>query len=58
MLCCVLLISWVDVSSGAQSPFEGSWKLELAESQSSTRIYTYLRQDNTYHRTLAYCWEE
>ncbi|MGA7926247.1 MAG: hypothetical protein WCA20_09635 [Candidatus Sulfotelmatobacter sp.] len=51
MLCCVLLISWVDVSSGAQSPFEGGWKIDLAESQSSTRIYTYLLQNNTYRCT-------
>jgi hypothetical protein len=48
-LCCVLLISWLMlVQAMPQSPFNGVWKVDLAESQRSTRTYAYLLQDNTY----------
>jgi len=51
-LCCVLLISWLLlVQATAQSRFDGTWKIDLAESQSSTKIYAYLLQDNTYRCT-------
>jgi hypothetical protein len=33
----------------AQSPFDGTWKINLAESQSSTKPAVYLLQDGTYH---------
>jgi hypothetical protein len=53
-LCCVLLISWlmlVQAIAMAQSPFEGVWKVDLAESESSTKLYAYLLQDSTYRCT-------
>jgi len=37
-----------------QSPFNGVWKVDLAESQSSTKTYAYLLQDNTYRCTTCY----
>ncbi len=33
----------------AQSPFDGTWKIDLAESQPSTKPDVYLLQDGTYH---------
>ena len=52
LLCCVLLISWLMlVQAMAQSPFDGVWKVDLGESQSSTKIYAYLLQDTTYRCT-------
>jgi len=33
----------------AQSPFDGTWKINLAESQSSTKPAVYLLQGGTYH---------
>jgi hypothetical protein len=51
-LCCVLLISRLMlVQAMAQSPFEGVWKVDLAESESSTKIYAYLLQDSAYRCT-------
>ena len=51
-LCCVLLISQLMLVQGiSQSPFNGVWKVDLAESQSSTKTYAYLLQDNTYRCT-------
>jgi len=35
----------------AQSAFDGAWKVDLTESESSTKIYAYLVQDNTYRCT-------
>jgi uncharacterized protein YqgV (UPF0045/DUF77 family) len=35
----------------AQNPFDGVWKVDLAESKPSTKIYAYLLQDNTYRCT-------
>jgi len=52
LLWCVLLISWLMVAQAmAQSPFDGVWKIDIAESQSSTKTYAYLLQDNTYRCT-------
>ena len=48
--CCVLLISWLAFLQ-AQSRFDGSWKIDLAESQPPTKPETYLLQDNTYRCT-------
>src|SRR5580700_10101812 len=51
-LCCLLLIFWLMlVPAMAQSPFDGVWKVDLAESPSSTKIYSYLLQDNKYRCT-------
>jgi hypothetical protein len=47
MLCCVLLISWSTLVQ-AQSRFDGTWKIDLAESQPPTKPDVYLLQDNTY----------
>ena len=41
VLCFVLLFSW-SAFAQAQSRFDGTWKIDLAESQSSTKIYAYL----------------
>jgi len=41
----------VQAMAMAQSPFEGVWKVDLAESESSTKIYAYLLQDGTYRCT-------
>jgi hypothetical protein len=41
-LCCELLISWLMlVQAMVQSPFDGVWKVDLVESPSSTKTYTY-----------------
>ena len=54
-LCCVRLISrLLLVQAMPQSPFNGVWKVDLAESQSSTKTYAYLLQDNTYRCTTCY----
>jgi hypothetical protein len=53
-LCCVPLIlrlMLVQVQAMPQSPFNGVWKVDLAKSQSSTKTYAYLLQDNTYRCT-------
>ncbi|HMB83360.1 MAG TPA: hypothetical protein VKI40_04835 [Terriglobales bacterium] len=50
VLCGVVLISWLTFVQ-AQSRFDGTWKIDLAESQSSTTLYVYLLQDNTYRCT-------
>jgi hypothetical protein len=47
VLCGVVLISWLTFVQ-AQSRFDGTWKIDLAESQSSTTLYVYLLQDITY----------
>jgi hypothetical protein len=47
-----LLLSWlIPVQALAQSPLDGTWKINLAESQSSTKPDVYLLQDNTYRCT-------
>ncbi len=52
VLCCVLLISWLMLAQAmAQSPFDGTWKIDLSESQSPTKGDDYLLQDNTYRCT-------
>jgi len=54
LLCCVLLISCLMlVQAMAQSRFDGTWKIDLAESQSQTpaKPDVYLLQDNTYRCT-------
>jgi hypothetical protein len=48
VLCCVLMISW-STSAQAQSPFTGTWKLELAESELPTKPEVFLLQDSTYY---------
>jgi hypothetical protein len=49
VLCCGSLISWLMlIQAMAQSPFDGVWKIDLAESQGSTNVYAYLLQDNLY----------
>lgn len=45
LLCCVFLMS---LQATAQSLFDGTWKIDLDESQSSTTQYSYLLQDGTY----------
>src|ERR1700692_3084400 len=50
VLCCVLLTSWVAFVQ-AQSRFDGTWKIDLAESQSPTKGDDYLLRDNTYRCT-------
>ena len=50
LLCGVLLISWLTFVQ-AQSRFDGTWKIDLAESQSPTKADDYLLQDNTYRCT-------
>lgn len=47
MLCCVLLIPWSTFVL-AQSRFDGSWKIDLADSQASTKPEVYLLQDGEY----------
>ena len=50
LLCCVFLVSWgMSLQARAQSLFDGTWKIDLDESQSSTTQYTYLLQDGIYH---------
>lgn len=50
LLCCVFLVSSImSVQGAAQSLFDGTWKFDLDESQSSTTQYTYLLQDGIYH---------
>lgn len=44
----VLLISW-STSVQAQSPFTGTWKRELAESEAPTKPEVYLLQGSTYY---------
>jgi hypothetical protein len=49
-LCCVFLVSFVvSVQGAAQSLFDGTWKIDLDESQSSTTQYSYLLTDGIYH---------
>src|ERR1039457_5845180 len=48
VLCCVLLISWSTIVL-AQSRFDGTWKIDLAESEASTKPEVYLLQDGRYH---------
>jgi hypothetical protein len=50
VLCGVVLISWLTVVQ-AQSPFDGTWKIDLAESHLPTKPEVYLLQDNTYRCT-------
>ena len=50
VLCCVLLFSWLPLVQ-AQSPFDGTWKIDLAESQPPTKPEVYLLQDGTYRCT-------
>jgi hypothetical protein len=38
----------VPVQASAQSPFDGTWRVNLAESQSSMKSDVYLLQDGTY----------
>jgi hypothetical protein len=47
MLCCVLLISWSTFVQ-AQSRFDGTWKIDLAESEAPTKPEVYLLQGSTY----------
>jgi hypothetical protein len=49
-VCCVLLISWATFVQ-AQSRFDGTWKIDLAESQSPAKPEVYLLEDNTYRCT-------
>ena len=50
LLCCVFLVSSIiSVQGTAQSLFDGTWKIDLNESQSSTTQYNYLLQDGIYH---------
>jgi hypothetical protein len=41
----------VQAMAMAQNPIDGVWKIDLTESESSTKIYEYLLQDNTYRCT-------
>ena len=50
VLCCVLLISLITFVQ-AQSRFDGTWKIDLAESQPPTKAEVYLLQDDTYRCT-------
>jgi hypothetical protein len=49
-LCCVLLTSWLTFVQ-AQSRFDGTWKIDIPESQSPTKGDDYLLQDNRYRCT-------
>lgn len=50
--CCGLLISClISVPVMAQSRFDGTWKIDLAESQPSTELDVYLLQNDTYRCT-------
>jgi hypothetical protein len=52
VLCSVLLISWLMlVQAMAQSPFDGTWRLDTSASQPSTYHYDYLLKDGIYHCT-------
>ncbi len=52
VLCSVLLISWLMlVEAMAQSPFDGTWRLDTNASQPSTYHYHYLLKDGIYHCT-------
>jgi len=50
VLCCVLLISWATLVQ-SQSRLDGTWKIDLAESQPPTKPEVYLLQDGTYRCT-------
>jgi hypothetical protein len=50
VLCCVLLISWSTFVQ-EQSRFDGTWKIDLAESEAPTKPELYLLQDSTYRCT-------
>ena len=50
VLCGIVLISWLTFVQ-AQSRFDGTWKIDLAESQLPTKPDVYLLQDNTYRCT-------
>jgi hypothetical protein len=50
ILCFGVMLSLViPVQALAQSLFDGTWKINLAESQSSTKPSVYLLQDGTFH---------
>jgi hypothetical protein len=48
MLCCVVLVSWSTFVQ-AQSRFDGTWKIDLAESEAREKPEVYLLQDGRYH---------
>jgi hypothetical protein len=49
-LCCVFLVSFIlPIQGTAQSLFDGTWKIDLDERQSSTTQYGYLLKDGIYH---------
>jgi hypothetical protein len=50
VLCFVLLFSWLTFAQ-AQSRFDGTWKIDLAESPPPTKPEVYLLQDGTYRCT-------
>lgn len=50
VFCCVLLLSWSTFVQ-AQSRFDGTWKLDLAQSEAPTKPELYLLQDSTYRCT-------
>ncbi len=47
VLCGALLVSWLTFAQ-AQSRFDGTWKIDLDQSQPPTRPNVYLLQDNRY----------
>jgi len=49
LLCVLLVLSLMAASAVAQSVFDGTWKIDLNDPQSSTAHYDYLLQDGTYH---------
>lgn len=49
-VCGLLLISWLTLVQ-AQSRFDGTWRIDLAESKSSAKPDVYLLQDNKYRCT-------
>lgn len=52
LLCFGLLMSgFIRVLAVAQSPFDGTWKIDLNESQPPTKPNVYLLQHGTYHCT-------
>jgi hypothetical protein len=50
VLYCVLLLSWSTFVQ-AESRFDGTWKIDLAESEAPTKPEVYLLQDSTYRCT-------
>jgi len=50
VLLCIPMFSWLAFVQG-QSRFDGTWKIDLAESQPPTKPEVYLLQDNTYRCT-------